>query len=159
MDDNNDFITRVDERYGGTGRITNGWHVRLKHDGDVTRRFFADSKYGDSEKALVQARSYRDEIVSEFGRYSTADRRERMTVRNTSGKVGVRRVTRERKGNFYDSWVAFWTGDDKVRRVVSFSVSKFGEEEAEDLARFAREHLIWDRMILMREYKYNKEAT
>ena len=144
----NKHIVRHD---ASNNSVTHGWHVKLRRRGRAHRKFFSDARFGGKRKALRAAREHRDELVARLPTETTADRRDRMTDRNTSGVVGVRRVERQRHGRLYESWVAQWTDDDGLRRTLSFSVDVYGEDEARDLALFARDTLISDRDALIAE--------
>ena len=58
---------------------------------------------------------------------------------SASGIVGVTRVTKERKGREYDFWCASYTGRDGVKHMRVFSVGKYGEKPAKQLAIAARQ--------------------
>lgn len=58
--------------------------------------------------------------------------------KSRSGTVGVRRITSESKGHLYDSWIAVWSDRRHNKKMKSFSINKYGEEEAKKLAFKAR---------------------
>lgn len=60
---------------------------------------------------------------------------------NTSGVTGVHLKSNGRKSHY---WCAQWMGIDNIKKVVNFSVEKFGYEEAFRLAVEAREKAIQD---------------
>lgn len=68
-------------------------------------------------------------------------------VTNTSGHVGVRRVlspvTKKsgRKYSYYN-WVASWMDDTGKKKFKPFSISKYGEEEAKQMAIAHREKMV-----------------
>jgi AP2 domain len=55
-----------------------------------------------------------------------------------TGIVGVRKVTKIVKGHEYRSWVGWWSDRRHNRRCHSFSVEKYGNEEAKKMAIQAR---------------------
>ena len=144
----NKHIVRHDD---SNNSVTHGWHVKLRRRGRPYRAFFADSKYGGKAEALEAARARRDKIVAEVPGETTADRRDRMTQRNTSGTVGVRRIERFKHGYLYEAWAAQWTDDKGERQTITFSVNKYGEDEALELALLARDTLISDRTLIESE--------
>jgi len=129
-----------------------GWQVRLQRRAASHTRFFADSKYGGAQESLAAARRYRDQLFAGAPEETTAERRDRLTRRNKSGVVGVSYSSRERQGQISAYWVAQWTGDDGSRRTISFSIEKYGEEEAFGLACIARELLSTDREEVEQQY-------
>jgi hypothetical protein len=58
--------------------------------------------------------------------------------KSRTGIVGVRRITDEVKGHPYDFWVAVWSDRRRNTKTRKFSVSKYGEDKAEELALKAR---------------------
>lgn len=135
-------ISRVDASPDRTTK-TAGWEVRLQRNRVKHTRFFADSTYGGKLAALREAKLYRDDVESSFTKMNVAEKSESPSVRNQSGVVGVRRhQQKDRCGEFvyhYWVWVAQWTDGRGRRRTRSFSVQKYGEDEAFRLACEARE--------------------
>ena len=102
---------------------------------------FKDTEYqkvfslsGGERKALAQARRWRKEKLREIQNSpEAANPLKRMQSNNTSGIVGVRRG----KTAWSDVWSATWTENGRQFH-RSFSIAKFGEEEAFRLACQAR---------------------
>lgn len=102
---------------------------------------FKDTEYqkvfslgGGERKALAQARRWRKEKLREIQNSPEAQNPlKRMQSNNTSGIVGVRRG----KTAWSETWSATWT-ENGTQFHRSFSIDKFGEDEAFRLARQAR---------------------
>ena|SRR6266496_237335 len=58
--------------------------------------------------------------------------------KSRSGVVGVRRITSEVKGHLYDFWVAVFSDRRGNKKWRSFSINKYGEDKAKELALKAR---------------------
>ena len=107
-----------------------GYYVRLNWRGTQFAKFFSDKKYGGKRKALKAAEAYFDELDAQMPLDSQVGR---MTVRNTSGTVGVNRTKSTSRGHSYEYWQAQWGYGDH-RKSAKFSVNKYGEDEAKRLA-------------------------
>ncbi|NJR57625.1 MAG: AP2 domain-containing protein [Cyanobacteria bacterium CRU_2_1] len=102
-------------------------------------KFFSDKKYGGKEEALKAAEQHFDELDKQMPLDSPVGR---MSVRNRSGIVGVSRTKSTRRGHEYEYWQAWW-GSGDYRKSVKFSILKYGEEKAKQLAIEARR--AWER--------------
>jgi hypothetical protein len=132
-------ITRVD----ASAVRSHGWLVRLQRNGRAYARFFADNRYGDQSTALHAAREYRDRLVSELPAPCRRIQAERITLRNSSGVVGVCRVVREdSNGARYEFWQATWSPAPGRRKTAKFSIRRYGDDGAFELARAAREEAL-----------------
>jgi len=60
--------------------------------------------------------------------------------KSRTGIVGVRRTTQIVKGHEYDFWEAWWSDRRHNRRSKRFSVNKYGEDKAKELAVKSRRH-------------------
>ena len=102
---------------------------------------FKDTEYqkvfglsGGERKALDRARKWREEKLREIQNSpEAANPLKRMQSNNTSGIVGVRRG----RTTWSDVWSATWT-ENGTQFHRSFSIAKFGEDEAFRLACQAR---------------------
>lgn len=112
-----------------------GYYVRLNWRGTQYAKFFADKKYGGKRKALKAAEAYFDELDEKMPLDSQVGR---MTVRNSSGIVGVSRTKSASRGHSYEYWQARW-GSGSERKSAKFSIRKYGEEKAKELAIAARQ--------------------
>lgn len=126
-------ITRI-EQVSTTGKPYGGWEVRMQRRRKKHEKFFADGKCGGKRAALQAAKAYRDQLEENLARLSVQELSESPSARNRSGIVGVRRATqKEETDEFlytYHFWIAQWTDGKGKRKTRSFSVEKFGEEEA-----------------------------
>jgi AP2 domain len=121
-----------------------GYYVRLTRQGTQYAKFFADKRYGGKRKALKAARDLYHELVEVMPPAKSSVGRK--TVRNTSGVVGVSRTKSTRKGHTYEYWQAWW-GSGEERQSVKFSILKYGEDEARQLAVKARKK--WEREAML----------
>jgi AP2 domain len=112
-----------------------GYYVRLTWRGTQYAKFFSDKKYGGKRKALKAAEQYFDELDEQMPLESQVGR---MSVRNSSGIVGVSRTKSSSRGHRYEYWQAWW-GSGGDRRSAKFSINKYGEDKAKELAIQARQ--------------------
>ncbi len=124
---------------------THGWQVRLQRRGIKYAKFFSDSSYGnptcgDPRIALVNARAFRDQLVSELGLQAKNQARIcTRSTRNSSGVVGVSKISvTAANGATYHFWQATWSPQPGKRCCVKFSIKRYGESEAFELAVQAR---------------------
>ncbi len=126
-------ITRI-ENYK---RRADGWWVRLQSRGKRFSKFFKDSDYANEEAALESARKHRRRLLRENPQMSRLENAERQTAK-TGEIIGVRRLVKSRFGSEHAVWEARWSPKKYERRVRTFGVEKYGEEEAKRLAIEAR---------------------
>lgn len=112
-----------------------GYYVRLTWRGCQYAKFFSDKKYGGKQEALAAAERYFDELDEQMPLDSQVGR---MSVRNRSGVVGVSRTKSVSRGHYYEYWQARW-GSGNQRKSAKFSIHKYGEEQARELAIKARQ--------------------
>ncbi|MBI5926700.1 MAG: hypothetical protein HY836_14010 [Aquabacterium sp.] len=120
-----------------------GWSVEICRQGNEYRKCFTASRHGGTEAALLAAIAWRDEIASmvktmTLAAYCSIERRN-----NSSGHPGVylmRTLKKDRAGNVrvHVSWEARTPAGLKPPRKKSFSVEKYGEGKAYELAVNAR---------------------
>lgn len=129
-------ISRIDQ----PEKKNHGWFVRLQRNGKRFNSFFADSKYGGKKKAFAEARKAYDSMVDEHPAMSRKERTLKRMKSGSTGKtvVGVSRTTTEVNGREYAFWQAAWSPKVGRRCCVKFSVSRYGEQKAKDLAIKAR---------------------
>ena len=113
---------------------SHGWQVRLSRRGRKFSRFFSDRKYGGREVALGIAREFRDELVARLPDRERSGAAGKLTRRNISGVVGVSRIIVRTAMARYEFWQATWSPNPGVRRRVKFSIRRYGEKRAFELA-------------------------
>lgn len=128
-------IARIDLASAGT----HGWQVRLQRRGVKYGKFFSDRSNGGQRAALAAAMRWRDALLGQLGGDDAA-RVCRRSARNRSGVVGVSKVTvTGPNGVEYLFWQATWSPAPGKRRTVKFSVRRYGERQAFEMAVRARE--------------------
>jgi hypothetical protein len=118
---------------------THSWLVTIQRRGRIYNRHFSDTVHGGKRQALKAATAYRDRLNSKL---RPLTRQELCAIRkknNRSGVSGVSRVDvmeKGRSGQLFPRvyWDVQWpTGNGKARH-KKFSVKKYGEERAFQLA-------------------------
>ena len=131
----------------GISRIENyknrvdGWQVRLQRRSEKFSKSFKDSDYKNKDAALKAARKFHNQLCKEHPKLTPQEHAERKTVR-TGEIIGVRRLLKVDKRwseeHIYEVWEAKWSHKKYQRKVRTFSIEKYGEEEAKRLAIEAR---------------------
>ncbi len=144
-------ITRIDQDPKVIGKMgQHGWWVRFLKDGKKYHHFFNDTKYGGKESGLVAAQKFRDAIKKEHIEKegeTNVKIRGKATSRNRSGYLGVNRTsyyyTKRGKKYLAEVWQAHWpVGNGKFAN-TTFSIKKYGEVEAFEMALAAREQGVY----------------
>ena len=125
-------ITRFDyEKEGKAGQ--HGWWVRLQKNGKKFQNFFNDSKFGGKEEGLKAAKIFRDAVKLHLDDLPDINVTHKK-ARSNSGIVGVSRTEGlyKSKGRRYyrKAWIANWVNEAGKPTGTSFSIDKYGEEEA-----------------------------
>jgi len=121
-------------------QCTHGWQVRLQRRGIKYAKFFSDSTSGDARHSLHQARSFRDQLLHQL----EAETKNQTRIctrsrRNSSGVVGVSKISvTAANGTTYQFWQATWSPAPGKRCCVKFSIKRYGDKEAFNLAVEAR---------------------
>lgn len=153
MPDKDKGISRID-----SGK-THGWFVRGYRNGKTWSKLFSDQKHGGREAALDQAREFRKKLASDLQQLPAIPRARRVVTRNSRNTTGVIGVSRTRKksssGNIHECYSVSWRTPEGVPRCTSFSIRKYGEEEAFRRAVALRR----DRMRLLQQGKAPREGT
>ncbi len=131
-----------DEALKGISRIdsgsTHGWFVRGYKNGKTFSRLFSDKKWGGKRPALQEAKKYRDSLREELDRIPTKPRGRRLVFRdsrNTTGVLGVCRTSkRSASGKLNECYSVSWRPEPGVQKCTSFSIRKYGEQKAFELA-------------------------
>ncbi len=130
--DPNYAIARIDL----PGASTHGFQVRIQRRGIKYGKFFADRVHGHPELALRAARQWRDVLLEQVTDRARICER---SQRNSSGVVGVSKITViASNGTSYLFWQATWSPIPGQRRCVKFSIKRYGDREAFELAVEAR---------------------
>lgn len=132
-DDDNYALARIDL----PGASTHGWQVRLQRRGVKYAKYFGDRIFGSPSRSLQAARIWRNELLRKLEAKEQARICNR-SARNSSGVVGVSRVTVVTNGASYEFWQATWSPEPGKRRCVKFSIRRYGDREAFRLAVDAR---------------------
>lgn len=133
---------------------THGWWLRINRNGEPYQELFYDSVHNGPEDALKIAILRRHEVIEAFpvnlkkvnGRALPDDPKKRIDRIEVPGKM-----------NTYIAWKARFYNEEGKARHKSFSVRKFGEEEARLLAlNFAKKHS--DRKRLLPVVDHHKKT-
>ncbi len=130
-------ISRIDQ----PSHRTHGFFLRATRQGKIYSAFFADKTYGGKTAALAAAVQHRGKLLKILGLPLQKTRRdwaETPRRRGRSGIIGVQRVIDRRSQPWRKSWRATWSPQPGVVRKKQFSIHKFGEERAKQLALRAR---------------------
>lgn len=114
------------------------WQVAISRGSPLRRyyKMFSDSRFfGDAEAALAAAQAWRDAIEQRYPKQTRRDRFMRPGKNNVSGHCGVYRIVVPRRhGDPSDPPLDFWQAITPAWitpcRRRSFSVAKYGDEEA-----------------------------
>ncbi|MBG9390406.1 hypothetical protein [Caenimonas aquaedulcis] len=117
---------------------THSWVVLFQRHNLNVRRVFSDSVWGGKRKALAAAKAFRDEQLDSLTSYVyEIGRRNVMRRNNRSGVVGVARYERPPApgGKYsYIFWQAGWIDEHGRTRTRKFSVRRWGERGAKQMA-------------------------
>ena len=130
------------DREKGISRIdsgsTHGWFVRGYRNGKTYSRLFSDLKCGGREEALAEARRYRETLRRKLETIPEKPRARRIVTsdaRNRTGVIGVcRTIKKSPKGVPHACYSVSWRPQRGLQKCTSFSIRKYGEEEAFRLA-------------------------
>ena len=105
----------------------------------ATQEYFAFKKLGGEAKALAAAKRHWRQVRAASPALSRQEFAEVERRPSRSGIVGVTRVTKTRRGREYEFWCASYTDRAGTKHMQVFSVGKYGERPAKDLAVAARQ--------------------
>ena len=134
-------------------KSTAGWMMRIQRQGVLTQEYFSDGVYGSKNKAKVAAAERY--LVQAKKLPPPTPQGASKSVRNTSGKVGVRlSIARGRyeDSNNLESYVAFWR-EDGVDATIQFACKKYGKRGAFRRASIARDKKTCNRDLIEKEFK------
>ena len=130
-------ICRIDQ----PSHRTHGFFVRMQRNGVIHSAFFTDLKYGGKTAALAAALKFYRKITAIFGPPPMLNRRlwaETVGRRGRSGIHGVCRTINRKTKPWRKYWLAAWSPEPGVVKRKEFSIRKFGEARARQLAIRAR---------------------
>jgi hypothetical protein len=117
---------------------THGWFVRGYRNGKTFSRLFSDLKHGGTEAALLEARAFRASLYENLQKIPVQPRARRVVTRdsrNTTGVIGVCRTTKTGpNGSKHECFSVSWRPERGVQKCTSFSIRKYGEKKAFQLA-------------------------
>lgn len=117
---------------------THGWFVRGYKNKKTYAKLFSDKKYGGKRKGLIAAKAFKTELVLELAKLRTPKKPRRIVTTDCRNKTGVLGVCRMEKqgvsGEIYASYSVTWRPKPGVQKCTSFSVRKYGEKKALELA-------------------------
>ncbi len=141
-------ISRIDSDHNHT----HGWYVRIRENGKVKSKFFSDRKYGGIVQALRKARRHYKKEMQELFSQTLGEAPKNIPDRvivtknknNNTGVIGVQKIERKNPGgSIYRAYRVCWTEKDGRARTKFFSIGKYGEKEAFQIAcDFRREKLL-----------------
>lgn len=122
---------------------THAWLVTVQRNTIIVNKMFTDHVWGGKRKALQAAEDFRAGLLAQVPQYDYY-LHIRSTVRrnNKSGMAGVGRyesIDNPRTGRKSIFWLASWTDEQGVRHRRKFSVLRYGERKAKQLAIAERE--------------------
>ena len=128
-------ITRIDQ----PEKKNHGYYVRITHRGKSHQKYFPDKASGGKTKALKAAKEHRDKLLSKMPKYKQEAASKKKRRIKQSGMTGVTHVvSKSTKGKTYQYWQAAWLDGDSKRKTATFSMSRYGNDKALDMAKKAR---------------------
>ena len=151
---NPSHIARIEQ----TGNRNFCWKLAVQRNREQIVEYFSDGRYGGKRGSLKAAMKRRKELLAQAP--PPLPIKNRKTVRNKTGKVGVRLCDgvdrRLAIVHRYLSYVAFWTGTDGRACTIGFSFNKYGKKKAFELAGIARDNESRDRDWIEEEFRRKK---
>ena len=125
--------------YKGISRLdaknTHGWFVRIYHESSTYSKLFSDKKFGGREESLQKALEYRNEMMEKIGKTYPARRVVCKDSRNKTGVIGVCRTRKANRNGIYSEYFSVsWSPKYRSHKCRMFSINKYGEEQAFELA-------------------------
>ena len=125
---------------------THGWFVRGYRNGKTFSRLFSDLKHGGRDQALEEARAFKADLISRLQKIPSKPRARRIVKhdsRNRSGYLGVCRTAKKSPGGkIHECYSVSWRPSPGVQKCTSFSIGKYGEEKAFQLAVEHRQRML-----------------
>ncbi|MDB4673669.1 hypothetical protein OAF27_02530 [Verrucomicrobiales bacterium] len=127
-------ISRIDQ----PEKKNHGFYVRITHSGTTQQKYFPDKANGGKTKALKAARNFRDGVLKKLPKAKQKAASVKRRRVKQSGMSGVTHVTSKiASGAVYEYWQAAWI-DGGTRRTAKFSIDRYGDAKALELAKKAR---------------------
>lgn len=128
------YITAYDRKSGGKGV-----RVALTRDGKDHKKSFSYSRHGGEFAALEAAKAWRDAVLDTLPMISKAEAIGRFPTTAASGAAGVYRIWGNPDGKQWDAWrAAYPNRKGAPKRTKTFSIQKYGEHQAFEMAVKAR---------------------
>ncbi len=128
-------ITRIDQ----PEKKNHGFYVRITHRGKSHQKYFPDKASGGKTKAFKAAKAHRDGLLSKMPKYKQEAASKKKRRIKQSGLTGVTHVvSKSTKGKTYEYWQAAWLEGDEKRKTAKFSISRYGNDKALEMAKKAR---------------------
>ena len=128
-------ITRIDQ----PEKKNHGFYVRVTHRGKSNQKYFPDKASGGKTKALKAAKDYRNKLLAKMPKYKQEAAAKKKRRIKKSGVTGVTHVvSKSPKGKTYEYWQAAWVDGKNKRKTAKFSISRYGNDKALNMAKRAR---------------------
>lgn len=117
---------------------THGWFVRGYRNGRTYSRLFSDQKCGGKAAAREEAMTFRDKLYEKLEEIPKSPRARRIVLRDARNSTGVLGVCRTAKrgpnGTLNECYSVSWRPEPGKQKCTSFSIRKYGEKKAFQLA-------------------------
>lgn len=117
---------------------THGWFVRGYKNGKTYSKLFSDTNYGSKKKSYLIARKHRDKLHADLAQIPTKPQERRIVYRDSRNVTGVLGVCRTSKrsvsGTVNECYSVSWWPSPGEQKCTSFSIRKYGERKAFQLA-------------------------
>ena len=110
------------------------FRIVISRDGKPTQRYFYFTDSESEADALERAKQTWTELRATMPIVTRRVNAQIERRKSPTGIIGVRRITTTTKGHDYDCWIAVYTDARGQRRTKSFSINKFGEDDAKKRA-------------------------
>ena len=127
---------------------TKGWFVRGYKNSKTFSKLFSDRKCGGTENALDLARKHRDKLFDKLLSMPQKPRKRRIVFqdsRNATGVLGVCKTAKKGpNGKMNECYSVSWRPKPGVQKCTSFSIRRYGEKKAFEMAVSHRRKMIKD---------------
>lgn len=142
-------------------RVGRHWRVAVNRVAGGRAFCFSDKKFEGSTQALEAARAFAKSLSYDLMcEYVSLKRRINLRSASKSGITGVTRISRKTDGGDY--WTAYWTDSAGRRHARKFSVERYGELVAQDLAITTRSRAVeqdFERLLRLEAEIKAREAS